>query len=146
MIQSGVLLTPDMVQPIKQQVSQAAAQAEQISRLQYIARLPGCSDEIMQRMADIAQKDENLYSLMSTDRGSETVFNIAKAQLEAEQKLAGIGAKAEDEARRGAAAAGNAVGRPGGVRKEGERVGRPKESFKSVAERLEYEIAQSRRA
>lgn len=146
MVKSGQLLTPEMVQPIQQQVSQAAAQAEQIGRLQYIARLPGCSDEIMQRMAEIAKEDENLYGLLSTDKGSETVFKLAKAQLEAEQKLAGVGAKAESDARRGASAAGNAVGRPGGVRKEGAPAGRPKESFRSVEERIAYEIAQARRA
>lgn len=146
MIQQGALLTPGMVQPMQAQMQQAAAQNEQIARLQYIARLPGCTDEIMHRMADIAQKDENLYSLLLSDKGSETVFNIAKAQLEAEQKLAGVGSKVEENARRGAAAAGQAVSRPGGVRKEGERVGRPRESFRSVAERIEYEIDQARKA
>ncbi len=146
MIQTGALLTPEMVRPIQQQVTQASAQAEQIGRLQYIARLPGCSDEIMQRMADIATKDENLYGLMSSDKGAESVFNIAKAQLEYEAKLAGVGAKAEEQARRGATAGNNAVSRPGGVRKEGERVARPKESFRSVSERVDYEIAQARKA
>jgi hypothetical protein len=146
MIQTGALLTPEMVRPIQEQSQEAAIQTRQVALLQHAARLPGCTDEIMAKMAELGTKDKKLHSLMWEFDGIETVFNIAKAQSEYEAKLAGVGVKAEDDARRGAAAGKQAMSRPGGVRKEGERVGRPKESFRSVAERVEYEIAQARKA
>jgi hypothetical protein len=120
-------------------MAQMSAQVEQRERLTFVANLPGCTDTTMLTMAELAKADPNLHALMNTDEGARTLFNIAKSQEAAAAKMAGVGKKAEEQARRGAQASKGAVPRPGGVRKSVENPDIPQGmQFRNTRERIEY--------
>lgn len=119
------------------------AQVEQRERLTFVANLPGCTDTTMLTMAELAKSDPNLHALMDSNEGARTLFNIAKAQEAAQAKVAGVGKKAEEQARRGAQASKGAVPRPGGVRKSVENSDVPQGmQFRNAREKIEYLLKQ----
>ena len=88
-----------------------------------IARQPGASDEIMGRMAQLAETNPQVYGpMLDDDRQILTLYEIAKVQEENASLKASASAqdktkanKAAEEAKRKATAAQRAVSPPGGV-------------------------------
>ena len=123
------------------------AQQQQIERMNYISALPGLDQDVANRMKEIAEGDRNLYSLLAqSNEGAETVFKIAKSQVEAERAAKKAGATAEETARRGARARNNAVPRLNGVRQESEPDPLPQgKKYRNTREKIDAVIASQKR-
>lgn len=139
--QTGVIPDPN-------QMASVVAQQKQIERMNYISALPGLDQDVANKMKEVAENDRNLYTLMAqSNEGAETVFKIAKAQVEYERAAKKAGASAEDTARRGANARQNAIPRLNGARQESEPDPLPKgKKYRNVREKIDDVIASQKRS
>lgn len=138
--QTGVIPDPN-------QMASVVAQQKQIERMNFISALPGLDQDVANKMKEVAENDRNLYTLMAqSNEGAETVFKIAKAQVDAERAAKKAGATAEETARRGANARRNAVPRLNGVRQTAEADPLPQgKKYRNVREKIDAVIESQKR-
>ena len=124
--------------PDNSRLQQAAAFAEAQQRYIRLQSQPGYSDEIADKMVEIAQSDSSGYwndQLQTSDQGTLALFELAKTQMTAaslqktaEELKKTAASKATDETKRKAGAAKRQVSRPSGTRKS-----TPAENFKKMS-------------
>lgn len=116
-IANGNIITADKHHAVADQMARQ-------ERLGLITRQEGCTDEVMYRMAQMAEADPVLAGMLESDSTALTLFQIARRDVAMEQAARGAQAqkadaaqKAAEEAKRKAGAAKAAIPRPGGSTK-----------------------------